>query len=185
MPDHTFLSMLLAFSFQSLYIFMFPEIRCVLYMVTSDKRRPVGPTVTYSQTHRWISPVQPPWLSHCAYIQWPEKGMGDTDLTLYHSYKKWFKNNIIHDIFLATSPISKQTCESVSEQQYGFMQRKSTTDVMLVLRIVDGEAQRRPEGIWGTVLMDLEKVYGRVPIKELWYCMRKLGVVGKYVRVAH
>ncbi|KAK3516828.1 hypothetical protein QTP70_023704, partial [Hemibagrus guttatus] len=29
----------------------------------------------------------------------------------------------------------------------------------------------------------LEKVYDRVPIEELWYCMRKSGVAEKYVRV--
>ncbi|KAK3521520.1 hypothetical protein QTP70_008601 [Hemibagrus guttatus] len=30
---------------------------------------------------------------------------------------------------------------------------------------------------------DLEKAYDRVPREELWYCMRKSGVAGKYVRV--
>ncbi|KAK3546604.1 hypothetical protein QTP70_030475, partial [Hemibagrus guttatus] len=33
------------------------------------------------------------------------------------------------------------------------------------------------------VFVDLEKVYDRVPREELWYCMRKLGVAEKYVRV--
>ena len=31
--------------------------------------------------------------------------------------------------------------------------------------------------------MDLEKAYGRVPWKELWYCMRKSGIAEKYVRL--
>ncbi|KAK3544376.1 hypothetical protein QTP86_010149 [Hemibagrus guttatus] len=33
------------------------------------------------------------------------------------------------------------------------------------------------------VFVDLEKAYDRVPREELWYCMRKSGVAGKYVRV--
>ena len=33
------------------------------------------------------------------------------------------------------------------------------------------------------VFMDLEKAYNRVPRKELWYCMRKLGMAEKYVRL--
>ena len=31
--------------------------------------------------------------------------------------------------------------------------------------------------------MDLEKAYNRVPRKELWYCMRKFGIVEKYVQL--
>lgn len=33
------------------------------------------------------------------------------------------------------------------------------------------------------MFVDLEKAYDRVPREELWYCMRKLGVAEKYVRV--
>ena len=31
--------------------------------------------------------------------------------------------------------------------------------------------------------MDLEKTYDRAPREKLWYCMRKLGIVGKYERL--
>ena len=33
------------------------------------------------------------------------------------------------------------------------------------------------------VFMDLEKAYNRVPREELWYCMRKSGMMEKYVRL--
>ena len=31
--------------------------------------------------------------------------------------------------------------------------------------------------------MDLEKTYDRIPGEELWYCMRKSGIVEKYVQL--
>ncbi|KAK3565784.1 hypothetical protein QTP86_015050 [Hemibagrus guttatus] len=37
--------------------------------------------------------------------------------------------------------------------------------------------------LFNRVLENLEKAYDRVPREELWYCMRKSGVAGKYVRV--
>ena len=33
------------------------------------------------------------------------------------------------------------------------------------------------------VFVDLEKAYDKVPIEEVWYCMRKSGLAEKYVRI--
>ena len=70
----------------------------------------------------------------------------------------------------------------ISEQQYGFMPGKSTTDAIFGLRILM-EKYREGQKELHCVFVDLEKAYDRVPREELWYCMRKSGVVEKYVKV--
>ncbi|KAK3529353.1 hypothetical protein QTP70_029338, partial [Hemibagrus guttatus] len=68
----------------------------------------------------------------------------------------------------------------ICEQQYGFMPRKSTTDVALRILM---EKYRDGQRELHCVFVDLEKAYDRAPREELWYCMRKSGVAEKYVRV--
>ncbi|MBN3293374.1 LORF2 protein, partial [Polypterus senegalus] len=70
----------------------------------------------------------------------------------------------------------------ISEQQYGFMPRKSTTEAMFALRVLM-EKFREGQKELHCVFVDLEEAYDRVPREELWYFMRKLGVSEKYVRV--
>ena len=66
----------------------------------------------------------------------------------------------------------------IRKQQYGFMSAKGTTDSMFALRMLM-EKYRQGQREVHCVFMDLEKVYNRVPQDELWYCMRKLGIVKK------
>ena len=70
----------------------------------------------------------------------------------------------------------------ISKQQCGFMPGKGTTDAMFALRMLMGkykEGQRQLH----CVFVDLEKAYDRIPWEELWYCMRKSGIVEKYVQL--
>ena len=71
---------------------------------------------------------------------------------------------------------------AISEQQYGFVQGKGTSDAMFALRMLI-EKYREGQRELHCVFVDLEKAYDRVPREELWYCMRKSEVNEKYVRV--
>ena len=68
----------------------------------------------------------------------------------------------------------------ISKQQYGFMPEKETTDAMFALRMLM-EKYREGQRELHCVFVDLEKAYDRVLWEELWYCMRKSGIVEKYV----
>ena len=69
-----------------------------------------------------------------------------------------------------------------SNQQYGFMPGKSTTDALFALRMLM-EKYREGQKELHCVFVDLEKAYDKVPREEVWYCMRKSGLAEKYVRI--
>ena len=70
----------------------------------------------------------------------------------------------------------------ISKQQYRFMPGKETTDAMFALRMLM-EKYREGQRDLHCVFVDLEKAYDRVLREELWYCMRKTGIVKKYVQL--
>ena len=70
----------------------------------------------------------------------------------------------------------------ISKKQYGFMPGKGTTNAMFALRMLM-EKYREGQRELHCVFVDLEKAYHRVAQEELWYCMRKSGIVEKYVQL--
>ena len=69
-----------------------------------------------------------------------------------------------------------------SNQQYGFMPGKSTTDALFALRVLM-EKYREGQKELHCVFVDLDNAYDKVPREEVWYCMRKSGLAEKYVRI--
>ena len=70
----------------------------------------------------------------------------------------------------------------ISKQQYGFMPGKGTTDVIFALKMLM-EKYREGQRELHCIFVDLQKAYDWVPQEEPWYCMRKSGIVEKYVRL--
>ena len=64
------------------------------------------------------------------------------------------------------------------------MPGKGTTDAMFALKMLM-EKYREGQRELPCVFVDLEKAYNRAPWEELWYCMRKSGIVEKYVQLVH
>ena len=70
----------------------------------------------------------------------------------------------------------------ISKRKYGLMPGKGTTNAMFTLRMLM-EKYREGQRELHCVFVDVGKACDRVPREELWYCMRKSGIVEKYVRL--
>ncbi|KAA5552181.1 reverse transcriptase family protein, partial [Pseudomonas aeruginosa] len=70
----------------------------------------------------------------------------------------------------------------VSQNQFGFMPGRSTTDAIFSLRQLCEKYRRASKNVH-MVFVDLGKAYDRVPREVLWWSMKVKGVPGKYQRL--
>jgi len=70
----------------------------------------------------------------------------------------------------------------VSQQQFGFMPGRSTSDAIFALRQLM-EKYREGQKSLHCIFIDLEKAYDRVPRQEVWNCLRMKNVEEKHIRL--
>ena len=71
---------------------------------------------------------------------------------------------------------------TMSDQQFGFMPGRSTTDAIFALRQLMEKYQKGQRSLH-CVFIDLEKAYDRVPRMEVWNCLREKEVDEKVIRL--
>ena len=71
---------------------------------------------------------------------------------------------------------------TMSDQQFGFMPGRSTTDAIFALRQLM-EKYREGQRNLHCVFIDLEKAYDQVPQMGVWNCLREKGVDEKVIRL--
>ena len=71
---------------------------------------------------------------------------------------------------------------TITEQQFGFMPGRSTTDAIFSLRMMLEKWSEGQKAVH-CVFIDLEKAYDRIPREELWECLRLAETSECYIRI--
>ena len=70
---------------------------------------------------------------------------------------------------------------TISENQFGFMSGRSTTEAIHLLQLIERFQERKRN--LHMVFIDLEKAYDKVPREVLWWTLMKKGVPIKYIDI--
>ena len=73
---------------------------------------------------------------------------------------------------------------TIGDEQFGFMPGRGTTDAIFAVRQLMEKHRGKQKGLHNImVFIDLEMAYGRLPLQEVWRCIREKGVPEKYVMI--
>ena len=63
----------------------------------------------------------------------------------------------------------------IDDIQFGFMEGKSTTDAIFIVRKLQEKHLEKKRELW-MAFIDLEKAFDRVPREVIWWALRESGV---------
>jgi len=156
----------------------------------------VGPNQIPVEVWKFMGEVGLDWLTElfnviCRTGKMPRESRASTVIPLYKNKEDiQVCNNfrgiklLNHTMKLWERAIERRLREvvEISENQFGFMPGRSTTEAIHLFRGLMGLFRDRKVGLH-MVFINLEKAYDRVPMEVLWRCLEDKRVSPAYIRV--